>query len=149
MSHLAASLPVVQYLHYHTKHCPPNPSEASLSLDGVLLHNQLWVSKEMPQNKEVPCYLIYFIIFYLLYKFFLFIYVFRICISARRSVFFSPVQHCCPCHHVAGIQRSKWHKIWHQPIHYWPQGHWRQHHLREVLKWDTSVYQPHKVKGGR
>lgn len=99
MSHLSASLPVVQYLHYHTKHCPLNPSEASLSLDGVLLSQPtMCFERNASKQRSSLLFYIFYHFLFLFYSFlFLFIYVFRICISTWRSVFcpllFSVVVH--------------------------------------------------------
>lgn len=118
MSHLSASLPVVQYLHYHTKHCPLNPSEASLSLDGALLSQptMCFERNASKQRSSLLFYIFYHLLFILLISFFyLYMYLEYVFRPGEVFFFFSPDR---PCHHVAGIQRSKWHKIWHQSIHY-------------------------------
>lgn len=90
MSHLSASLPVVQYLHYHTKHCPPNPSEASLSLDGVLLSQP---TKKFLVILYILSFFIYFINFFFFYLYMYLEYVFRPGEVGFFSLLFSIVVH--------------------------------------------------------
>lgn len=119
MSHLSASLPVVQYLHYHTKHCPLNPSEASLSLDGVLLSQptMCFERNASKQRSSLLFYIFYHFLFILLMSFF-YLYMYLEYVFRPGEVFFFPFCSALSSMYVAGIQRSKWHKIWHQPIYY-------------------------------